>query len=405
MNKIISTLTLVAALSTAHAQHTPVADLAYSVDNGEVTITGLNNYNITDINIPPTIEGFPVTRIGSYAFNYNYGINSVVLPASVTHIEEAAFSSSQNLQSIEMPGVTYIDDFAFNGSVSLTTITLPASIESIGDYAFEDSDSLTTITLPASLESIGEGAFGDCDSLTSFSVASGNPNFTSLGGVLFNKAITELLQYPKGNPATTYSIPQSVEIISTRAFESTSLTSITLPNSLASIGFSAFSHCDSLTSITLPDMLTTISDYAFFSCNSLTSVTLPASLTSISEYAFSYCTSLTSVTSLGNAPTLGIDVFLSTPATIYVYEGATGFGSTFGGRPVVVLAISPLPIDSITVENGNLIIKPTNGTDGITIEQTDDLVDGTWTTITPTIVDGCIQLPVSGTADYYRLSN
>ena len=301
MNKIISTLTLVAALSTAHAQHTPVADLAYSVDNGEVTITGLNNYNITDINIPPTIEGFPVTRIGSYAFNYNYGINSVVLPASVTHIEEAAFSSSQNLQSIEMPGVTYIGISAFYSCFYLTSLTLPDSLESLDDSAFYNCSSLTSITLPASLTSIG--------------------------------------------------------------------------------------------------------NQAFYACDSVTSITLPASLTSIGDNAFEEGYSLTSVTFLGNAPTLGSNVFLSTPATIYVYEGATGFGSTFGGRPVVVLAISPLPIDSITVENGNLIIKPTNGTDGITIEQTDDLVDGTWTTITPTIVDGCIQLPTSGTADYYRLSN
>ena len=152
-------------------------------------------------------------------------------------------------------------------------------------------------------------------------------------------------------------------------------------------------------------MLTTIRHFAFFSCNSLTSVTLPASLTSIGSTAFSYCNSLTSVTFLGNAPTLDNDVFFSTPATIYVNEGATGFGDTFGGRPVVVLASTSLPIDSITVENGNLLVKPTNGTEGITIEQTDDLVDGTWTTITPTIIDGCFQLPASGTAGYYRLSN
>jgi hypothetical protein len=133
---------------------------------------------------------------------------------------------------------------------------------------------------------------------------------------------------------------------------------------------------------------------------------LPASLSHLGSNAFNRCSALTSITFLGNAPSLGIGVFLSTPATAYIYEGATGFGDTFGGLSVVVLTTSaPLTLDSITVENGNLIIKPTDGTDGITIEQTDDLVEGTWTPLTPTIVDGCFQLPASGTADFYRLSH
>jgi hypothetical protein len=352
-------LTLVTATLSALAQYTPVEELFYSIENNEVTITGAD-LNITSLNIPPTIEGFPVTRIADVAFDYTHGnLTSVVLPASVTHIGNAAFLST-NLQTIEMPGVTHI-----------------------GHSALSDCDSLTSVTLPASLISIGDSAFTGCSSLTSIPVDPQNPNYASLDGVLFNKAITELLSYPIGNPATTYTIPQGVEIISIRAFESTSLSSITFPDSLISIG-----------------------DATFLNSKFLTSITLPTSLTSIDDSAFAQCDSLTSVTFLGNAPTLYSFVFSFTPATIYIYEGATGFGSTFDGLPVVVLSPgTPLPIDSITLENGNLLVKPTNGTDGITVEQTSDLIDGTWTPVTPTIVDGCFQLPASGTADFYRLSH
>ena len=242
-------LTLIAALSTAHAQYTPVEDLTYTIVSNQVTITG-GNANITNLSIPPTIEGFPVTRIDDYAFYYSSNI-SVVLPTSVTHIGVEAFFGS-GIESIEMPGVIHVDDDAFSGCDSLTTLTLPASLESIGIAAFSGCDSLTTISLPASLESIDEDAFGDCTSLTSFSVASGNPNFASLDGVLFNKAITELLQYTIGNPATIYTIPQDVRTVSNNAFQDcTSLTSVTFPASLESIGENAFSGCTSLTSFSV----------------------------------------------------------------------------------------------------------------------------------------------------------
>ena len=558
MKTCISMLTLVTAC-LVHAQYTPVEELFYSIENDEVTITGAD-LNTTSLNIPPTIEGFPVTRIANSAFQSAHdSITSVVLPDSVTHIGISAFRYGSGLQSIEMPGVTYIEENAFQGCLSLNSLTFPSTLTSIGAYSFQGCNTLTSITLPASLISIGESAFYGCDSLTSFSVASGNPNFTILDGVLFNKAVTELLFYPIGNPATSYTLPTGIQLIHDRAFERctsltsitfsdsltsigmqafyscsaltsidlpdsltsigndafnsctsltsidlsdsltsisdstfqrcTSLTSITLPELLTSIGESAFYGCDSLTSITLPELLTSIGEFAFYRCDSLTSfsiasgnpnfttldgvlfnkavtelllypignpatsytlptgiqlihdrafyectsltsvifpdsltsidiyafldctaltsVTLPASLTCIGDRAFTGCSSLTDVIFLGNAPTLKESlVFERTPATAYIYEGATGFGDTFGGLPVVVLSAgTPLRIDSITLENGNLLVKPTDGTDGITIEQTDDLIEGTWTPLTPTIVDGCFQLPASGTADFYRLSH
>ena len=99
----------------------------------------------------------------------------------------------------------------------------------------------------------------------------------------------------------------------------TSLTSITLPEGLTSIGESAFMGCISLTSINLPDSLTSIGMQAFHSCVSLTSITLPDSLTSIEYGAFYYCTSLSLVTSLPTIPpSLGSLVFDSTHASLII---------------------------------------------------------------------------------------
>ena len=108
---------------------------------------------------------------------------------------------------------------------------------------------------------------------------------------------------------------------------------------VTTIEWNAFARCTSLTSVTIPDSVTSIEQYAFSGCSSLTSVTIPDSVTSIGDWAFSFCSSLTSVTFEGDAPSLGVDVFLfvSKGAKIFVYAGATGFGETFGGLPVITL--------------------------------------------------------------------
>lgn len=86
-------------------------------------------------------------------------------------------------------------------------------------------------------------------------------------------------------------------------------TSITIPNSVTSIGYGAFKDCSSLTSITIPNSVTSIGVHAFDGCRSLTSIIIPDSVTSIGEYAFSKCHNLTSITISNNITSAGKAIF------------------------------------------------------------------------------------------------
>ena len=99
---------------------------------------------------------------------------------------------------------------------------------------------------------------------------------------------------------TNITIPNSVTNIGNDVFyDCNSLQNITIGNGVIRIGSSAFEYCDSLTSITIPDSVTSIGSFAFSDCSSLTSIEIPNSVTSIGDYAFAYCTSLTSVNYTG----------------------------------------------------------------------------------------------------------
>ncbi len=197
------------------------ADFGFDSDTGTITsYTGPGG----DVEIPTTIGGVDVVKIGNAAFGSKKNITSVTIPNSVTSI----------------------GNHAFGGCANLTSITIPSSVTSIGGAAFRYCTSLTSITIPDSVTSIGDGVFFGCSSLTSVTI----PNsVTSIGSYAF--------------------------------YDCSSLTSITIPDSVTSIGSYAFSNCTSLTSITIPDSVTSIGSYAFYDCSSLTSITIQNKETAI----------------------------------------------------------------------------------------------------------------------------
>ena len=165
------------------------------------------------------------------------------------------------------------------------------------------------------LTSIGAEAFYNCDGLTSVNI----PNsVTSIGYSAF-----------EASGLTAITIPNSVTRIGGHAFLCCyGLTSVNIPNSVTSIGNAAFFSCG-LTSITIPNSVTSIEDFAFFQCSGLTSITIPNSVTSIGDRVFELCTGLTSITIPNSITSIGHQFFAGCTGltSITIPNSVTSIGS------------------------------------------------------------------------------
>ena len=202
-------------------------------ENADGTIT-LNEYSgnvAAEFNIPSELGGMSVTGIDGQLFKdpeqYN-ALKEVTVPGSIKTIGYRAFMQCAELSKVTLPeGVTEIGNSAFRMCAALKDITLPDSLTTIGNSAFMQSG-LASITIPKGTESVSPTAFSSCSALSEISVSPENTRFASVGGVLFDKDITELVCYPPGKTGGEYTIPASVKTISDRAL--TNLSSLTALN-------------------------------------------------------------------------------------------------------------------------------------------------------------------------------
>jgi hypothetical protein len=300
------------------------AQFNYTTNNGRVTITGYTGPGGA-LTIPSTINGLSVTSIGDKAFLQNNSLTGITIPNSVTDIEQLAFSDCTKLASVTLgTNVIGIGDYAFYDCISLANILIPSSVTAIGDSAFLGCTNLTSLTIGRNLNSIGSRAFSLCTSLGAITVDARNSVYSSVGGALFNKRQTTLIQFP-GNKSGSYTIPNSVTNVGNHAFSYCfSLTSVTIPDGVFNIENGAFYQCFSLTNVLIGNSVTNIGDHAFFGCISLTGVTIPNSVTRIWDYAFAGCDSLRAITVDARNPSYssiaGV-LFNKSQTTLIVYPG------------------------------------------------------------------------------------
>ncbi len=315
--------------------------------NGSLTSATIH-FAATDIasgkcgdNLTWTLDENGTLTISGTGEMYNYEYDSTA-PWS---------NHSDEIKSVVIEsGVTSIGSSAFSNCTALTSVTIPDSVTTIGSYAFSGCTALTSVTIPDRVTSIGSTAFWCCISLTSINVASGNEYYASIDGVLFNKAVTELLCFPGGRTGA-YTIPNSVTSIGNYAFYCcTSLTSVTIGSGVTSIGANAFNTCTSLTSVTIGSGVTSIGESAFYGCIALTSITTTNSVTSIGCYAFSYCYSLTSVTIPDSVTNIGEQAFsyCDTLTSVTIGSGVTSIGEwAFSGCKSLTSVTIPNSVTSI----------------------------------------------------------
>lgn len=178
----------------------PPKDYIATLDNGEYTYELYDEYVkiikyiveeeegkevSTDIVIPSEIDNKPVKVIGSLCFyDINIDITTVVIPSSVTTIEEAAFYYADKLVSIEIPDtVTSIEPRAFSWCNSLTSVKIGNGIDTIPNYCFNHCASLTEFIIPENITKIGVRAFSYCENLKEIVIAQ---QITEVGERAFN---------------------------------------------------------------------------------------------------------------------------------------------------------------------------------------------------------------------------
>jgi len=382
------------------------------------TYGGDNKNQITSVTI-----GNSVISIGSNSF-YGNGLTSVNLPDSVTFIGEGAFarnkltritiganidvsnasfdSAFDKLYNINRSEGTYIFnniDWRFSPTTDLSTgpitdistdpttnisttpktdlsntpttnissssdfviengtitaykgkggnIIIDNTVTSIGKGAFRKCTSITGITIGSGVKSIGESAFEGCTKLTTINVDIGNTAYISDNGVLYNKAKTTLIQYPAGKTGTMFTVPDSVTSIEYGAFSGcTNLTNITIPfvggklnrgTLTTHFGYIFGAPTAGLQSFIIPTSIKTviitggnsIDDYAFMDCTSLTNVTIPDSVKSIGASAFTRCENLKNIILGNNVTSIGNNAFSNSGITsITIPKSVTSIGES-----------------------------------------------------------------------------
>ena len=257
-----------------------------------------------DVEIPAVADNeglrYTVTALSGYGFNSCSNLRGLTIPATVTTIGRSAFSTSKTFESIEVNGENSVyssaegvlfnkdktelltcpagikGDYSVPTSVrnigadafmssslsrvelqeglktignsaffaaALTEITLPETLTTISSYAFQSCHNIETVTIPASVSEIGSAAFDGCLKLTDIEVAEDNDSYKSQNGVLYDKEMHTLVQFPAGMSGA-FIIPNTVKTISSNGFGSAyNLTEVTIPASVESIGSSAFLYC------------------------------------------------------------------------------------------------------------------------------------------------------------------
>lgn len=252
------------------------------------SIYNLSELDLSDANImeyigvggvgpdPYTEKLYPANEMPNFSIcflDFNLTLTTLILPKSLKSIASLAFYNCRNL----------------------TNLSMYDSLISIGENAFNECGALTNITIPKNVTFIASSAFTNCLKILTYSVNTENLKYKSLDGVLYDKNMTVLYAYPSAKVGD-FSIPETITSIGNSAFcNCTNLTNIVIPNSVTEIGAMAFMRCTAINSIVIPNKVKRINNNCFQFCNYLSAIKMPDSLQYIGDYAFSVCEFLSNI--------------------------------------------------------------------------------------------------------------
>lgn len=246
-------------------------------------------------------------------------IQHLTLKENVTKIPDEAFKDCKVLSRVTIDDkaskLAYIGKSAFEGCGRLLTIRIPYNSKLtaavyIGNSAFKDCKNLTNVDFGSNIPGIfDDSVFQNCSALTSITLPD---KLASIGNSAFSGC----------SGLTSVNIPNSVRTLGANVFKGcTGLTTATIGSGVTSIPDNTFYGCRGLTSIDIPNSVKSIGAYAFYSTG-LTWVVIPESVTSIGTYAFAICRELAEVINYSTVPqTIAISTFATYNATLYVKNG------------------------------------------------------------------------------------
>ena len=227
--------------------HDDISNFLYFYGNGH-----MNNFTSAATNRPPWA-------------NYSRSIYSIKIEDGLESIGDYCFNAFGNLtvfelgNTIKMTGI-----YCFQGDPKLTYVTLPDSLVNMQMYCFSNCGAIKTMHFGKNLVYIGIVALDGTHSLEQITCHPENPIITVVDGVLFNKEMTDIIQFPARDPRVEYTIPDGITVIKDSAFEAVAfLKTINIPSTVKIIEVYAFYVTKVLEVLTIPTSAQDIRAHAF----------------------------------------------------------------------------------------------------------------------------------------------